>query len=57
MFKFRFFRLIPLDENNAQTDLYLAKNIPDVYVVLIAYKNLNNKQKDPMRHIRFKSIV
>ena len=57
MFKFRFFRLIPLDENNAQTYLLLAKNIPDVYTVLIPYKNINNKQKDPMRHIRFKSIV
>jgi hypothetical protein len=48
MFKFQFLRIISLGENNAQTDLFPAKNIPDVYSVLIPYKNLNNKQKDPM---------
>ena len=45
MFKFRFFRIISLGESNAQTDLFFAKNVPDVYAVLIAYKHLNNNQK------------
>lgn len=57
MFKIQFFRIISLGENNAQTDLFIAKNVPDVYAVLIAYNKPNNKQKERMRQIRSKSIA
>jgi len=57
MFKIQFFRIISLGENNAQTDLFIAKNVPDVYAVLIAYNKLNNKKKERMRQIRSKSIA
>ena len=49
MFKSRFFRIISLGENNAQTDFFPARNVPDVYAIVIAYKQLNNKQKEQMR--------